>query len=304
MKKLTLLLLLSLLTSFAFSQINITELERIDGLWTKKGESKPFNGDFKEIFEDGKTKGTGTFVDGQLEGLRIQYFQNGNKRTEKNYKDSYPHGTAKEFYENGELKQIGEFVNNKESGIWIIYYPSGSKHVESTFIDGVQHGKYMEFSKKGKLKVQYFFRDGKAEYSDEFMELINKASEMTGKFIPQEAIELFDKAIELNPTVAYVYFARGTAYSNTFDYEKAIEDYNKALEINPNYMEVYVNRASAKINQFTSKGNLDPTPEQTQSACEDLHKAKELGDKSIATEDMIYLYCKKNKSKKKKKKKK
>ena len=34
---------------------------------------------------------------------------------------------------------------------------------------------------------------------------------------------------------------------------------------------------------------------------EDLYKAKELGDESIATEDMIYLYCKKNKPKKKKK---
>jgi len=303
MRKLSLLLSLCLLTTLAFCQINITELERVDGLWTKKGESKPYNGDFKETFEDGKTKGTGKFVDGQLEGLRIQYFPNGNKRTEKNYKDAYPHGTAKEFYENGTLKQIGEFVNNKESGVWLIYYPSGNKHVESTFVDGVQQGKYIELSENGALIAQYYFRDGKAGYSDEFTELINKASEITGKFIPEESIELFDKAIKLNPTVAYVYFARGTAYSNTFDYNKAIEDYDKALEINPNYVEVYVNRANAKINQFTSKGNIDPTPEQTQSACEDLYKAKELGDKSIDTEDMLYLYCKNNKPRKKKNKK-
>lgn len=300
MKKLTLLLSLSLLTSFVFGQINITELERVDRLWVKKGESTPFNGDFKETFEDGQIKGSGTFVKGQLEGLRIQYFLNGNKQTEKNYKNAYPHGTAKEFYKNGTLKQTGDFVNNKESGIWTIYYSSGNKHVESTFVDGVQQGKYLEFSEKGDLIAQYFFRDGKAEYSDKFTELINKASEMTGRFIPKEAIVLFDKAIELNPTVAYVYFARGTAYSNTFDYTKAIEDYNKALEINPNYIEVYANRANAKINQFTSKGNLEPTPEQTQSACEDLYKAKDLGDKSITTEDMIYLYCKENKPKKKK----
>ncbi len=62
MKKLTLLLSFSLLTSIAFCQINITEFERVDGLWTKKGEPKPYDGDFKETFEDGKTKGTGTFV--------------------------------------------------------------------------------------------------------------------------------------------------------------------------------------------------------------------------------------------------
>jgi len=302
MKKITLLLSLSLLTSFAFSQINITELERVDGLWTKKGESKPFNGDFKETFEDGKTKGTGTFVDGQLSGLRVQYFPNGKISTEKEYKGAYPHGKAKEYYVDGTLKQEGFFDNNKEVGTWTLYYPNGNKKAVLTFEAGVQNGPYFEYSDKGILTRQYYFRNGKAEYSDEFNELIKKASEMTGRFIPKEAIELFDKAIELNPTVAYVYFARGTAYSNTFDYNKAIEDYDKALEINPNYAEVYANRASAKINQFTSKGNLDPSPEQTKSACEDLYKAKELGDNSIGTEDMIYLHCKKNKAKKKNKK--
>ncbi len=148
MKNLLIIFSLSILTSTAFGQINITELERVDGLWTKKGDNQPYNGDFKETFE---IKGTGTFVKGQLEGLRVQYFPNGNKRTEKNYNDAYPHGTAKEFYENGTLKQFGEFVNNRESGIWTIFYPSGNKHVESAFVDGVQQGKYIELSEKGDL---------------------------------------------------------------------------------------------------------------------------------------------------------
>jgi antitoxin component YwqK of YwqJK toxin-antitoxin module len=302
MRKFMLLFSLSILTSIAFGQVNITDLEKVEGLWTKKGASQPYNGDFKETFEDGSTKGTGTFVNGQLEGLRVQYFPNGKISTKKEYKGAYPHGKAYEYYEDGILKQEGVFENNKEVGTWSLYYRNGNKKAVLTFESGVQNGPYFEYNEKGILTKQYYFKNGKAEYSDEFNELIKKASEMTGRFIPKEAIELFDKAIELNPTVAYVYFARGTAYSNTFVYTKAIEDYNKALEINPNYVEVYANRASAKINQFTSKGNLDPTSEQTQSACEDLHKAKELGDESIATEDMIYLYCKKNKPKKKKKK--
>jgi antitoxin component YwqK of YwqJK toxin-antitoxin module len=302
MKKLTLLLSLSLLTSFAFSQINITELERVDGLWTKKGESKPFSGDFEETFEDGKTKGSGTFVKGQLEGLRVQYFPNGNKRTEKNYKDAYPHGTAKEFYEDGTLKQVGDFVNNKESGIWIIYYPSSNKHVESTFIDGIQQGEYKEYSVQGNLLVQYYFIDGKASYSPEFMKLSKEAVQLSKEFKNEEAIKLYDKAIEVNPTIAQVYFNRGACKGNNFDFEGAIADYDKALELNPEYMEAYGNRGNAKINMFTSTGTLNPTPEQTASACEDFHKAIELGDTSIGTEDMIYLHCKKNKPKKKKKK--
>jgi len=281
------------MTSILFGQVNITELERVEGLWTKKGKSKPYSGEFKETFEDGSTKGTGDFINGQLEGLRVQYHPNGKKRTEKEYKGAYPHGKAVEFYENGVLKQEGFYKNNKEIGTWAMYYKNRNKKAILTFDLGIQSGPYYEYNEQGQLTKQYYFKNGKAEYSDEFTELINKASDMTGRFIPKEAIELYDKAIELNPTVAYVYFVRGTAYSNTFDYNKAIEDYNKALSINSEYKEVYVNRANAKINQYTSKGNLDPTPEQTQSACEDLHKAKELGENSITTEDLIYLYCKK-----------
>ncbi len=80
MKKLAFTFLTLLLTICTFGQTNINDLERIDGLWTKKGEKTAFNGDFIETFENGKTKGTGSFVNGQLEGLRIQFYENGQKK--------------------------------------------------------------------------------------------------------------------------------------------------------------------------------------------------------------------------------
>lgn len=286
-----------LLTIYTFSQTNIKELERIDGIWTKKGDKKAFNGAFIETFENGKIKGTGNFVNGQLEGQRIQFFENGQKRTEKFYKASYPHGISKEFYEDGTLKQMGEFVDNKENGIWIIYYETGEKHVESTFVNGVQQGDYMEYSKEGKLLVKYYFVNGKASYSEEFMKLTKEAIELSRQYKNEEAIQLYDKAIELNPTVAQAFFNRGACKSNNFDFEGAIKDYDKAIELNPEYMEAYGNRGNAKINAYTSKGNLEPTAEQTKSACEDFSKSVSLGDKTIGTEDMIYLYCDKKKKK-------
>jgi len=299
MKILTFTFLALLLTFYSYGQTNINDLERIEGLWTKKGEKTAFNGAFIETFDNGKTKGTGSFVNGKLEGLRVQFFENGQKRTEKNYKASYPHGIAKEFYENGTLKQMGEFVDNKENGIWTIYYETGEKHVESTFVNGLQQGDYVEYSKEGKLLVKYYFVNGKASYSPEFMEFSKQALELIRQFKNEEAIKLYDKAIEINPTVAQAYFNRGACKGSNFDFEGAIKDYDKAIELNPEYMEAYGNRGNAKINMFTSKGNLNPTPEQTESACEDFHKAVSLGDKTIGTEDMMYIHCKKNKKKKK-----
>lgn len=293
MKIIKLFIFLSLTWSYSNGQINVTELERKDGLWIKSGDSKPYTGKFIETYENGAVKGTGTLVNGKLDGSRIQYYPNGQKSSEKHYKDAYPHGLSKEFYENGTLKLTGDFFNNKENGTWTAYYPNSNKQAILNFVEGIQQGPYFEYDLKGKLIRQFYFKNGKADYSDEFWKLVNKASEVSDKFISPAAIEYYDKAINLNPTVAQVYLMRGTAYSNMFNYEYAINDYDKALELNPNYMEAYANRGSAKINQFTSKGNLEITSEQTSSACVDFRKAKELGDNSIGTEDMIYLYCRK-----------
>ena len=50
----------------------------------------------------------------------------------------------------------------------------------------------------------------------------------------QEAIENFNKAIELDPNSVSFYFARGDVYEILRKYEEAINDYNKAIELDPN----------------------------------------------------------------------
>lgn len=232
MKQFTCTLFAIILTVCSFGQTNITDLERVDGLWTKKDAASPFTGEFIETFDNGKTKGTGNFLKGQLEGLRVQYFENGQKRTEKFYKESYSHGIAKEFYDNGTLKQVGEFANNKEIGVWTVYYETGEKHVQSTFVNGVQQGDYSEYSKEGKLKVKYYFVNGKADYSEEFLRLTKEASRLSKQIKNEEAIVLYNQAIELNPTVAQAYFNRGACKEYSFNFIGAVIDYDKAIEYN------------------------------------------------------------------------
>lgn len=59
----------------------------------------------------------------------------------------------------------------------------------------------------------------------------------------QKAIQMFDKAIELNPNNANAYKYRGDVYMRT-DLEKAIKDYTKAIELKPNYISAYSSRAA------------------------------------------------------------
>ena len=49
-----------------------------------------------------------------------------------------------------------------------------------------------------------------------------------------KAIVAFNKAIELDPSLALAYSNRGWAYIELGQYEQAIADYDKAIELDPN----------------------------------------------------------------------
>jgi len=284
-------ILILLNSVFLTAQININELERKDGVWSKIGDKKSYSGEFVETFENGNLQGKGILKNGTLNGERISYYENGKVKFQRFYKNGIPDGKSFENYEDGTLKQNGFFKEGKEEGEWKFYYPNGKIHAILNFSNGIQQGDYFEYNEDETLKAQYFFRYGKAGYSDELTKLSEKALNLSRKFENEEAIKLYDQAIKLNPTVAQLYFNRGVTKSNSFDFEAAIKDYDKAIEINPNYMEAYGNRGNAKINILTSKGNIDLTKEQTKNACEDFRKSASLGDTTIATEDNLYLYC-------------
>lgn len=60
-------------------------------------------------------------------------------------------------------------------------------------------------------------------------------------------IELYTKAIELNPNDAEAYNNRGCAYDDKGEFDKAIKDYDKAIELNPNYAKTYNNKANSYL---------------------------------------------------------
>ncbi|SMP00870.1 Tetratricopeptide repeat-containing protein [Muriicola jejuensis] len=106
---------------------------------------------------------------------------------------------------------------------------------------------------------------------------------------PESTIAFCDQFLNSNPSDAEVIFLRASAYSLTDNLELAINDYSRIIKDYPKAYQAYANRGVAKINLLTSKGNLTPSRKETKSACEDLRKAKELGDNSV--DDMLYIYC-------------
>ena len=116
---------------------------------------------------------------------------------------------------------------------------------------------------------------------------LGKIAYSEGQF--EQSIKYYDKFLALAPKDSEVYFNRAAAKGMIMDVAGSIKDYDKAIELNPNYTEAYANRGVSKINMLTTKGNIQPTKEQTSDGCADLKKAKQLGDKTV--EDMIFIYC-------------
>ena len=50
-------------------------------------------------------------------GLHTEYFKNGQKKIEKNYKDGRLHGKWTEWYENGQKKKDGNYTDGITDGM-------------------------------------------------------------------------------------------------------------------------------------------------------------------------------------------
>ena len=62
-----------------------------------------------------------------------------------------------------------------------------------------------------------------------------------------EALEQFDRAIELAPKFSEAYNSRGLTYHMLEMRHQAIADFDQAVQVNPRYAEAFFNRALAKF---------------------------------------------------------
>ncbi|MDN3581329.1 hypothetical protein [Mucilaginibacter flavus] len=291
MKKIKIVLLFVALLACkqSFSQVDMKDLHEVDGkIYTKTNTL--YTGDFFANGKSGTLKVKGSIKNGLPDGLVIGYFDNGKKNFELTMKDGKRDGPVKEYFESGNLKAEMNIVNELRDGQSLTYYETGEKHTEATFKNGVEVGDFIEYDKLGKVIHSVKFANGRPDYGKQINDLLSQADSLAHQYKSDEAIALYTKAIEINPKIAELYFNRGAAKGLKFDMDGAIVDYDKAIGLNPEYKEAYANRGVAKINQYTNKGIIELTAEQSKPGCDDLYKARDLGD-DAAVEDMIYAHC-------------
>ncbi len=85
-----------------------------------------------------------------------------------------------------------------------------------------------------------------------------------------DAINSFDKAIELNPDYALAYFSKAIVFHMQYELQAAFENYTKAIEKNPEMVDAYYNRAQVILSYE------NPDEGELISALKDLKKATDL----------------------------
>lgn len=94
------------------------------------------------------------------------------------------------------------------------------------------------------INTNYIISDENAKLAEEVK---TQANEYFKKQDYNKAIELYTRAIELNPTVAVYYGNRSIAYLKTECYGYALSDATRAIELDKNYIKGYYRRAAAHM---------------------------------------------------------
>lgn len=71
-----------------------------------------------------------------------------------------------------------------------------------------------------------------------------------------EAIKDYNRAIILDPKDEGAYYNRGNTYAKLENFKEAINDFSKAIELKPDYAEAYLNRGTAKVKLKNYQGGL------------------------------------------------
>jgi len=123
-----------------------------DGLhygWYNNGEKR-----YERTYKDGKQDGVETWWD---------KYENGQKNSEGTYKDGVEHGLWTTWFENGQKRFEITFKDGKEDGLITSWFENGQKRFETTFKDGLQDGLTTVWNVNGQKEKEGTFKDGKED---------------------------------------------------------------------------------------------------------------------------------------------
>jgi len=106
--------------------------------------------------------GSGISVSAKREdGVEKIFYENGNLREEKEYRNGQLNGMAKGYYENGSLWWETNYKNDKKDATWKVYYENGNYSETGAHENGKPIGIWKRYHKNGNLSSEMHFENDK-----------------------------------------------------------------------------------------------------------------------------------------------
>ena len=99
-------------------------------------------------------------------GNNLCKYENGQIKSEGNYKDGKPDGKVTGWFENGQIQTVLNLKDGKLNGKVIDWYENGQIEAEGNYKDGKLDGKATYWHENGKIKGKVTFKDGKCISGD------------------------------------------------------------------------------------------------------------------------------------------
>lgn len=138
------------------------------------------HGKYTAFHPDGSVFEESTYVDGEVHGVRIMYYE-GNKKTKvlETYEHGEMEGLFEEYHLNGQVAFSGIFTDGAMEGIFKKYSETGQIIEEVTFVDSDENGPFKEYHLNGQLAAEGGYINGDNEHGplklyDENGELIKE----------------------------------------------------------------------------------------------------------------------------------
>lgn len=100
-------------------------------------------------------------LDGKENGIANGWFETGEKRYERRFKNGDREGTHKIWYKNGQLAVINVYKNDKLHGEQTSFFESGNPWQSLQYVNGYEEGKQKTWNDSARLINNFTVKNGK-----------------------------------------------------------------------------------------------------------------------------------------------
>ena len=142
-------------------EIDFNSLEKINDIFSIKGENTPVNARIYQ-YKNGKKEIMGIMKNGKKEGIWVEWHNYG-RRLQETYKNGVLDGFVSIFYKNGQKEWRHTYNNGVLEGNYTRWHSNGKRAIDGFFENGIPVGIWAWRDKGGNIiKKETFKREEKS----------------------------------------------------------------------------------------------------------------------------------------------